>query len=222
MVGGEEFDVGEYILALLYYAGRPLSKTHIMKILAFYAVLTGREDFFDFAPYRFGLYSPEVDSILEEGLRAAGLVVRDRGGYQLTEEGLREAVRIVERMEKVVGEDASLLRRLALRLSRLRAEELMLLHYVMLCSEDCRRASDVWRKLKERRVEIALNLLRRGVVSWRLAARLSGMALEDFARLAEEKGVRMGDKLHFEDIEAAIRDYKRLHIRGRLYGNSNS
>ena len=217
----KEFDIGDYILALLYYAGRPLTKTHIMKILAFYAALTGREDLFDFAPYRFGLYSPEVDSVLSEGLEKTGLVVRGKRGYWLTERGRQEALRIVERMGRVSGEDASLLRRLARRFSKLTAEEIMLLHYIILCSEDCRRVSDVWEKLREKRVEVALKLLRKGVVSWWLAARLAGLSLEEFARRAGEKGVRVGDKLHLEDIEAAIRDSRRLRLHGRLHGDSD-
>ncbi len=215
----ERPDLRDYLLATLHYAGGRLpTKTHLMKILAAFARLTGLEDFFDFAPYRMGLYSGEVDLVLAE-LRGEGLI-DTRRGPALTSRGSREAARAAARLEAYLPDEARLLQRLARSLRRLRTDELLLLHYVLYCDEKCRSVSEEWRRIKGRRAEIALQMLRRGAASWRLAARLAGMEPGEFLRYARRRGVQAGDTLEPSDLEAGKEDAK--HLRTRLLRSSDS
>jgi len=210
--------VEDFILAVLYYAGSRIpTKTHLMKILAAYAVLTGKEEFFEYSPYRMGLYSHEVEAALQN-LVNNGYVERSRG-YTLSSLGLREAQRAAETIERLLPGEAALLRSITQQMRRLRTEEVLLLHYVLFCDEKCRAASEKWREIEPRRIQIALRMLRRGRVSWRLAARLAGMEPEEFLQLAARQGIAAGDELRLEDIEAAERDA--AAVRARLQRGNN-
>lgn len=215
----EEVDVEDLVLAVFYYAsGRIPTKTHVVKILAAWARLTGRERQLGYTPYRMGLYSPLVDEAFDN-LVLAGYI-RPGHGYRLAARAARAAREAAEALERLSPEDAALLRRLARRLRELRTDELLLLHYVLYCSDDCRRASEKWREVEKRRAEIALRMLRRHRASWRLAARLAGMKPDEFAEYAKMHGVPVGDELRIEDIEAAEKDAD--HIRARLKRRHNS
>ncbi len=214
----DELTVEDFILAVLYYAGgRIPTKTHLMKILAAYAVLSGKEDFFEYTPYRMGLYSLEVEAALQN-LIDYGYVKRAKG-YRLIGRGLEEARRSVEAIERLLPEDAALLRSLAQRLRRLETEEVLLLHYVLFCDEKCRKVSEKWKEIESKRLKIALEMLKRGKVSWRLAARLAGMEPEEFLKHAVQQGIAAGDELRLEDIKAAEEDANT--IRARLKRSRN-
>ncbi len=213
----EEVEITDYILAVLLYSrSKALSRLKIMKILATFAKLTGREEFFDFAPYRMGLYSPEVNSLIDELLKA-GIIQRTRYGYMLTEKGLEAAQLRVALLQDRIRDDAEVLKKLTRRMEWLRKDELLLFHYVVVCDEICRESSDEWKKIEKKRVQIALDMLRKRKVSWRLAARLAGMTIEEFVKYAEERGVIAGDKIFLEDIEAAKRDVENLLRTRRKY-----
>lgn len=215
----EEIDIEDLVLAVFHYAsGHIPTKTHVMKILAAWARLTGREKQLGYTPYRMGLYSPLVDEAFDNLLLAG--YIRPRRGYRLATRAARAAREAAEALERLSPEDAALLRRLARRLRELRTEELLLLHYVLYCSDECRRASEKWEEVEKRRAEIALRMLRRRKASWRLAARLAGMKPEEFAEYAAMHGTPVGDELRIEDIEAAEKDAE--DIRARLKRRHNS
>ena len=214
----DELETTDYVLATLYYSGRALTKLKIMKILAAFAKLTGKEDQLDYAPYRMGLYSPEVNATIRE-LAQAGILEQTRYGYRLTPRGLRYALQSVQRLERLARDDAELLKRLTRSMEKLRREELLLMHYVIICDEPCREVSEEWKKIEKRRKEIALSMYRRGLATWRLAARLAGMQPDEFAEYAETRGVRVGYRLSLSDIKAAEKDADLLRPRHKRRSN---
>jgi len=191
---------GWVLLAIRYAGGRVPSKLHLVKGLALFARLTGREDELEYGPYKMGLYSPLVEEALASVIERGFVRYRRGYGYELRPEGLREA----ERLEGLLAdEDASLLARVMKRVVKMSRDELLLYQYVLFCDEECRAASREWKRVRPRRRQLALSLLRKRLVTVALAAKLAGMEFDEFLDYARKQGLALYE---YRSLEEARRD----------------
>ncbi len=181
LTGPEQQD---WILAILYLSPdrRVRSRIHLQKALFIASQYLKRiNESFEFIPYKYGPWSDQVVDVLEM-LNNAGKVELEegRGGVRLVDlEAGEKAVRLLSQ------EEVKMLKEIMSLVNELDEEELLLYIYVNFGFAEKSEAIDVLRK--DRRFRIAVRMLRRGVISTGMAAKLAGMPYEEFfAKLRKE------------------------------------
>jgi len=175
----------EWMLALLYaFGGRAPSKLHIQKALFVASrYINGLREALEFKAYRMGPWSEEVNDVVESAV-LSGLLVVSRDGVTLTPRGNTEAELVWRRLS---DKDKEVLKKVAGFLSLMNEDELLLYIYTVYGYSE---KSDVITRLLRRRKELALSMLKKGLVSVELAAKIAGMPLQEFISYLKKKGIK--------------------------------
>ncbi|AEM38351.1 hypothetical protein Pyrfu_0480 [Pyrolobus fumarii 1A] len=193
---GERVTLRDLILAALYTAGGKLSRLRLMKLLYIVSSHAPRavQDV-EFIPYRFGAWSEDVEHELEM-LEKKGVTESSREGVRLRD--INEGERAWQAVEKR-GNLASLLRETLEIFNELDDRELLAFVYSVYGGYEESEKKHILLD-KRLRLETALKLYERGLISVTLAARVAGMNVLEFVDIARRKlgGLVTSDKL-FEE-----------------------
>ncbi|MCD6340416.1 MAG: UPF0175 family protein [Desulfurococcales archaeon] len=175
----------EWVLALLHaFGGEAPSKLHIQKALFVASrYIDGLRETLEFKAYRMGPWSEEINDVVENAI-LSGLLTPSENGIALTFRGVAKARSV---WKKLSDRDKEVLARVASLLSRMSEDELLLYIYTLYGYSE---KSDVVTKLLRRRKELALSMLRKGLVSVGLAAKMAGMTVQDFVKYLRRRGVK--------------------------------
>ena len=181
----EEPEPLEWLLALLYASkGRLPSRIHVQKALFIASRYIKRlGEAVEFKAYRMGPWSEEVNDALEAAL-ANGWIRESVTGIELTGEGMLRARSAWEGLE---GEERRILAEITEFVQRMSEDELLLYVYIVY---GYRERSDVLNRLLRRRRILALSMLRKGLLSTELAAKIAGMPLPRFIEYLKRRGVK--------------------------------
>jgi uncharacterized protein YwgA len=172
------------IFALGALGNTPLrTKVMIQKLLFLFSnVFTGFKGLFRYEPHLLGPYSETVENTLQS-LIQLGLITDKSAGYQLTAEGLDlfKALAPKEDIIRVVSDFKEFLHDLS---------EDEILAFIYSTHPEFISESARWNRLKPRRVDLAISLLRKAKVSFSKAAEVAGMTAGDFDRTLRERRVR--------------------------------
>ena len=181
-VGAEPLD---WVLLLLYAAGGKIpSRIHVQKALFIASrYISELGEMLEFKAYRMGPWSEEVNDALEVA-QLSGLVSESSNGVSLSSQGAAKAralwSKLNEKYRKVLSDVASFVKAMS-------EDELLLYVYVVYGHSE---KSDVINKLLRRRKELATRMLRKGLVSVELAARIAGEPLPRFIEYLRKKGIK--------------------------------
>jgi Uncharacterised protein family (UPF0175). len=175
----------EWVLALLYaFGGRAPSKLHIQKALFVASrYIDSLRETLEFKAYRMGPWSEEVNDVIENAIHN-GLLVTSRDGVALTLRGVTEAESVWKRLS---DKDREVLKNIVDFLSGMSEDELLLYIYTVYGYSE---KSDIITRLLERRKELALSMLKKGLISVELAAKIAGMPLQEFVSYLRRKKVK--------------------------------
>ena len=175
----------EWVLALLYaFGGRAPSKLHIQKALFVASrYIDSLRETLEFKAYRMGPWSEEVNDVIENAVHN-GLLVTSRDGVALTLRGITEAESVWKRLS---DKDREVLKNIVDFLSGMSEDELLLYIYTVYGYSE---KSDIITRLLERRKELALSMLKKGLISVELAAKIAGMPLQEFVSYLRRKKVK--------------------------------
>lgn len=189
----------EWILAFLYASGgRTPSRIHVQKALFIASrYIDELSEMLEFNAYRMGPWSEEVSDALEASL-VNGLVIESEGGITLTNAGSGRAEAVWDRLSDTYRR---VLTDVANFVNRMTEDELLLYVYTVYGYGE---KSDVIEKLLRRRRELAVGMLRKGLISIGLAAKISGEPLPRFIEYLKRKGIKPFDA-EVSDIEEAGR-----------------
>ena len=188
-------DLEDWVLLLLYAAPRNSlpGELHIQKgIFLVSEYLEELGNLVEFKSYRLGPYSDELkDSLLV--LESSNRISK-KEGIRPTKEGLKRA----EELWKKLDDGAKkILKEVSEFISKLTPDELMLYVYIVKGWKD---KSDVFDRLLEKRVELAISMWKKGLVSVSLASKLAGKSLKDFIEILKRRGYKPF-KAEVDDIE---------------------
>jgi predicted HTH domain antitoxin len=180
-------EVEDWVLAYLYASrGKAPSRTHIQKAMFLASLhiseLAARAEF---NPYRMGPWGEEVNDILER-MQVNNLVTssNNKGSIALTRSGQERAR---EAWSRLTTAQRQVLREIADTVNRMTVDELLLYIYTVYGYSE---KSDVLEKLLRRRRQLAASMLRKGIVSTELAARIAGEPLPAFIRYLRRHGIK--------------------------------
>jgi len=175
----------EWVLALLYaFGGRAPSKLHIQKALFVASrYIDSLRETLEFKAYRMGPWSEEVNDVIENAIHN-GLLVTSRDSVALTLHGITEAESVWKRLS---DKDREVLKNIVDFLSGMSEDELLLYIYTVYGYSE---KSDIITRLLERRKELALSMLKKGLISVELAAKIAGMPLQEFVSYLRRKKVK--------------------------------
>ena len=180
----EELSTVEKFILMALYARPPGGKggkLRLQKIMFKLAeVFEELREELDFEPYSYGPYSEAVEEY-RSMLENSGLI----SNTELTEEGQRLAEKVWrqadEHTKKVVKSIVEFI-------EALEDDELLL--YIYVTSPDMAEKSTVRENVMKNRVEIALRMLRKGVISIGMAAKLAGLPLNEMIKRAIERNIK--------------------------------
>jgi len=188
----------EWVLALLHaFGGRAPSKLHVQKALFVASrYIDGLRETLEFKAYRMGPWSEEINDVVENAV-FSGLLAPSKNGIALTSRGDAKARSV---WKKLSSRDREVLTRVASLCSRMSEDELLLYIYTLYGYSE---KSDVVAKLLRKRRELALSMLRKGLVSVGLAAKMAGMTVQDFVKYLRGRGVKpfVGEVSDIEEAE---------------------
>ncbi len=196
--GSIDFDPLEWILLFLYAAnGRIPSKIHIQKSLLMASkYIEELEKLLEFKAYRMGPWSEEVNDALEIALVNGLISVTSKNEPILTDSGFVKASDLWSKLNERYRE---ILTKIARFVSNMSVDELLLYIYTV---HGYTEKSDVVDKLFRRRKELAISMLRKGLISTELAAKIAGETLSSFIEYLKRRGVKPFD-VEVNDIEEA-------------------
>ena len=182
--GIEELSTVEKFILMVIYARPPGGKggkLRLQKIMFKLAeVFEELGEELDFEPYSYGPYSEAVEEY-RSMLENSGLI----SNTDLTEEGRWLAERIWrhadEHTRKVVKSIVDFM-------ETLEDDELLL--YIYVTSPEMAEKSTLREDVMKNRVEIALRMLRKGVISIGMAAKLAGLPLNEIIKRAVKRGIK--------------------------------
>ena len=180
----EELSTVEKFILMALYARPPGGKggkLRLQKIMFKLAeVFEELREELDFEPYSYGPYSEAVEEY-RSMLENSGLI----SNTELTEEGQRLAEKVWrqadEHTKKVVKSIVEFI-------EALEDDELLL--YIYVTSPDMAEKSTIRENVMKNRVEIALKMLRKGVISIGMAAKLAGLPLNEMIKRAIERNIK--------------------------------
>ena len=170
------------IAAVWALGGRAPKKDYIHKLL--YIITKKRGDLasmLGFEEYKRGAWSEVVADVVDSLI--------DEGDLDYSKEGLilRNPERVESSLSKLDRELIEILKNEGSFLSKLSYDEMLLYVYVMYGGYS---RSEVKDRVFSKRKKLSIQLLRRGLVSVGLAAKLAGMSYRDFIKYLKEKGIR--------------------------------
>ena len=143
-------------------------------------VFGGFKNLLRYEPHLYGPYSEVVEYVLQSLIKL-GLIKERRGKYGLTEDG-----REVFNSLKPKNELTKVMEDFKEFLNDLSNDELLAFIYVSYPTYI--KESVKWDELKPIRESLALNLLKKGKISFSKAAEIAGMSALEFDRHLKEKG----------------------------------
>ncbi len=150
----------------------------------------------EFEAYKRGPWSEAVADALVS-LESEGFVEKSDSEFILTPRGESRSEKVWSKLSdyerEVLGEIGEIV-------PRLNRDELLLFVYVLFGGYE---KSEVLEKVMENRVDLAISILQKGVVSVERAARLAGMDVSSFIELLRERGIKPFI-LDAKDIDTAI------------------
>ena len=182
-----EPDVEDWILLTLYVSPsrKVKSELYLQKALFIASRHLGRlKDILEFRPYRLGPYSEVLKTKLEVLENSNAITINERKELVLTKEGEE---RIKHRKSAFSKEEIEYIKNIANFVNALDEEELLLYTYVIYGAYE---KSDVFNELLKKRVELAIGMLKKGLISTSLAAKLAGLTLPEFIKLLKQKGIK--------------------------------
>ncbi len=169
--------------------GSPLrSKIKLQKLLFLISnVFKNYEDLLEFEPHLFGPYSENIEYIVEDLIKL-GLIEKEGIKYTLTNEGkkLYQCLKPKEELVNVIEDFKEFLNDLS-------DEEVLVFVYVTY--PNYIEESAKWEELKQKRIPIAISLLKKQKISFGKAVEISGLSLGDFEELINEKKIKWKTEL---------------------------
>jgi len=157
--------------------------TKFMKELFFISKnIPSLEDRADFEPDNYGPNSDVVDNVLTE-LSTLGWVNKKNNKYKISEEGEK----ILHESESISVDEEGMVSFIKSLINDLTYDEFMTLTYYNY--PDMTTESLVSEKIRSKRKEIALSLLKKNKISKSKAAEIYGVPLRDFYKIIEQKGI---------------------------------
>lgn len=175
--------VEEFILMALYARppGGKGGKLRLQKIMFKLAeVFEELREELDFEPYSYGPYSEAVEEY-RNMLENSGLI----SNTDLTEEGRRLAGAVWRRADEHVRKAV---KSIVEFIEALEDDELLL--YIYVTSPNMAEKSAVRENVMKNRVKIALRMLKKGVISIGMAAKLAGLSLNEMMKLVVRHGIK--------------------------------
>lgn len=175
----------EWVLAFLYVSGgRVPSRIHLQKALFIASRhLEELRESLEFRAYRMGPWDEEVSDSLENAV-VSGLVYEARDGIYLTDAGRSRA----ESVWRELSDSArKVLANIAGFVNKMTEDELLLYVYTVYSYGE---ESDVINRLLQRRRELAVDMLRKGLISVGLASEIAGEPLPEFIEYLKRIGVK--------------------------------
>ncbi len=175
----------EWLLAFLYAAGgKTPSRIHVQKALFIASrYLSKLRESLEFNAYRMGPWSEEANDALENSL-LSGLITESKKGLTLTDLGLAKAKAAWGRLS---AKDRRILTDVANFVNSMTEDELLLYVYTVYGYSE---KSDVIQKLLRKRRELAASILRKGLISTDLAAKIAGEPLPRFIKYLRKRGIK--------------------------------
>jgi Uncharacterized conserved protein len=159
------------------------NKMKLQKLLFLVSnIFENYSDLLDFEPHLYGPYSENLDDILEDLIKMR-LVESEGSQYKLSPLGKQLYDRLKPKKELItVLEDFKLF------LNDLTNEELLTFIYVSY--PEFTSEAVKWNKLKEKRVQYAVQLLKKQKISFAKAVEISGLDAFDFELLTKKEGIK--------------------------------
>ncbi len=181
----EELSVEDWVLIALYSSPKKSypSEIHIQKFL-FLAQKYLKTIDIEFQPYRLGPYSPSIKDSIEVLIGENSIKKASNGEIKLSKRGLEKGK---QRFLRLNDKEKKILSRLGNFISNMSEDELLLYIYIV---HGHKEKSDVINKLLHKRVNIAIRLIKKGLISVSLAAKIAGMSLQEFIEILKKKGVK--------------------------------
>ena len=175
----------DWILIALYSSPKKSypSEIYIQKFL-FLAQKYLKDIDVEFKAYRLGPYSLDVKDGIEILINENSIRKFSDGEIKLSQKGLKRAKNLFLQLNQ---KERNLLTELSRFISNMSEDELLLYIYVV---HGYKEKSDVINKLLKRRVNIAINLVQKNLVSVSLAVKIAGMLLEGFIKLLRKRGIK--------------------------------
>ena len=186
--------------------GRIPSRLHLQKALYIASRWLDRlQDAVEFEAYKRGPWSEAVADAAVT-LENEGLFEKKDSGLVLTPRGERKAQRIWDRLS---DRERSVLSDVGEIVRKLSGDELLLYTYVLFGGHE---KSEVLDRVMRNRVDLAVSIFEKGVVSVELAARLAGIDVSSFIEVLRARGIKPF-VLDARDIDAAIELWERTRKR---------
>lgn len=145
------------------------------------------EKFADFEAYYYGPYSESIESALDYLVSNGFLEEINKGksrkSYIVTPQGKKIADKLIKEFPEVYSEISELYKVIDI----LTDDELLALVYFSY--PEYAKESKIYDKIREKRVELAVSLYQKGVISLGKAAEIAGMGREDFQTHLKNKNI---------------------------------
>lgn len=181
----EQLSIEDWILIALYSSPKKSypSEIYIQKFL-FLAQKYLKNIDIEFQPYRLGPYSPSVKDSIDILISENSIKKDPSGELKLSQKGLKKAE---NRFLQCSDKERELLSELGRFIYNMSEDELLLYTYIV---HGYKEKSDIINKLLQRRIPIAISLVRKNLVSISLAAKIAGMSLQEFIKFLKKKGIK--------------------------------
>jgi len=179
--------IEDWILLALYLSPNKRMKSELYLQKALFIAshhLERLKEVLEFKPYRLGPYSEILKEKLEILENNNSIIIDKKRGLLLTEKGEKRAE---DRKTMFLEEEMKYLNSISDFVNALSEDELLLFTYVIYKAYE---KSDVFNTLLRRRKDIAIKMLRKGVISTSLAAKLAGLTLLEFIKLLKQKDIK--------------------------------
>ncbi len=192
----------DWILLLFYLSPNRMIKgeLYVQEALFIASQLLERlRKMIEFEPYKYGPYCETVKDKLEV-LERAGYIKRIGKRLLLMEDGLRE---ILSKLNLFRKDEKEVLGKIIKFINQLDEDELLLYVYV---AYGYYEKSDAINELLQKREEIALRMLKKGLISVGLASKIAGKPYLEFIELLKRKGIKpfRADENDLEEESANI------------------
>jgi len=176
----------EWVLILMYSPPKQgfHSRLHLQK--AFFILsksIEGIKEAAEFIAYKKGPYSENLEDRLRD-LEDYGYISTQNNKLILKEAGKRYAHDLWNKVPEEIKKRVTSVKDF---IESLDEDELLLYIYAVHGSAE---KSDLYDRIMKQKIQIALRMLSKGVISSGLAAKLAGLSLEDFIKEARLRGIK--------------------------------
>jgi len=159
------------------------SRTKLQKVLFLVSnVFKDYKDLLEFEPHLFGPYSETIDYVLEDLIKL-GLINQAGNRYELTDQGKKiySCLKPNPSLIKVIEDFKQFLNDLS-------DDEVLVFVYVSY--PEFIKESAKWEDLKEKRVNIAISLLKKQKISFGKAVQISGLKQDSFEGILKKNNIK--------------------------------